>query len=127
MMLLDRSQHCAQINKRKLMQIPDFVTDYFKKQIREKGSLVVDVDVFDKTDKFLYRHGLTFASDYHFHGGSGYTLHINEYLHRLLTFTQKPIKIYVNRMPLDKIEPVALPPPELPVAIDLSQTENNNE
>lgn len=104
------------------IEIPYFVTDFFKEQIKLKGHLVVDVDVFDRNDqnKFLYRHGLTFSSDMHFHGADNYILGIHEYIKRLLTYTIKPIKIYVNRVPLDSIEPKALPPVITPVEIDLT-------
>ena len=111
------------------VEIPAYVIDHFKKEVKEKGSLVVEVDVFDKNDenKFLYRHGLTFASDLHFHGANSYVLGINEYLSRLLTFSVKPIKIYVNRTLLSDIVQLALPPVVTPVEIDLSNTGNDEE
>jgi hypothetical protein len=111
------------------VEIPYFVNDFFKEQIREKGVLIVEVDVFDQNDetKFLYRHGLTFGIDMHFHGANSYTLSINEYLKRLLTYTIKPIKIYVNKVALNTIEPKALPPVITPIEIDLTNVVESDD
>jgi hypothetical protein len=107
-------------------KIPPFVSEYFRDEVKTKGGIVVDVDVFDKQEKFLYRHGLTFASDLHFHGANNFTLGINEYLNRLLTYSMKPIKIYINRKLLSDIKPLVPLPVHEPTIIDLSNVKESN-
>jgi hypothetical protein len=109
---------------KKIVEVPQFVTDWFTEELKTKDLLQVDVEVFDYSEKFLFRHGLTFARDLKFHGTNGYSLHINDYIKRLLHFSKRPIKIYVNRTLLSDIQQKYLPPPEVPTAIDLSNTKD---
>ena len=108
----------------KITEIPYFVKEWFKEELKTKDLLKVDVDVFDYEEKFLYRHGLTFANDQKFHGTNGYTLSIEDYIKRLLHFAKRPIKIYINQTLLSDIQPKYLPPPEVPTEIDLSNTKD---
>lgn len=106
-----------------MITIPEFVKDYIKVQAKEKGSIRVDINVFDKEGgRFLYKHGLTFTRDLNFHGTGGYTLGIEEYLARTLTYARKSITICINGKLLSDIHPILLPPPSTPPEIDLTHT-----
>lgn len=105
-----------------MITIPEFIKDYIKVQVKEKGFIRIDINVFDKEGgRFLYKHGLNFANDLNFHGTDGYTLGIEEYLARTLTYTKKPISVCINGKLLTDIKQLALPPPLTPPLIDLSR------
>lgn len=104
------------------MIIPDFVKHYMNTCLNEKGVVRVDVNVYDKPDgKFLYKHGLDFGKDLHFHGMNGFTMSIEDYLYRTLTHTIKPITVCINgRLLTDIMPPIPINPPE---EIDISHIE----
>jgi hypothetical protein len=106
-----------------LIELPAFVKDWCRQELKGKDRLRVDVNVYEDKDytKLIGKHGLNFGSDMKFtNPDRSYSLSIDEYIIRMLKFSRKYIKIYINEVLLTDIN---LPVPLLlPSTIDLSQT-----
>lgn len=105
-------------------QLPEFLYEWIKQQAKEKGHIIVGIDIFADNEYKIFksRHGLNFSHDLYWHGLDGYKLSIEEYLTRTIKHSRKPIKIYLNGMSLNAITPNLLPAPQIPQEIDLSDT-----
>lgn len=102
--------------------IPQFVREWIDRELKEKKSVKVDIDIFaDKEYKNKKsRHGLSFDSTGYWYGLTGFKISIEDYLKQTLKYTIKPVKVYINGTALDKIEMLYLPPPQTPQEIDIS-------
>lgn len=111
--------------KSELIELPPFVKEWIRLELRTKGKLRVDVDVYADKDynRVLYRHGLNFGSDMCFHSlDRKFTMSIDDYIIKLLKYSQKYVKVMINGVLLSDIKLPEEPPVKLPEPVDLSQT-----